>query len=439
MAGLFDSSDTDAQNYLTQALQAYQQAQVPTVASEQVNGLPMESVQGTVNPGAIQVANQAPSAYNNISLDPATRAAQMQALSQFQQIANTPGLDPASKLAMQQIVDSANEQSQGAQGAIQNQAQAEGQGGGDFALTQRALAAQGASNNAATQGMQAAAEAAANRQAALSQMASIGSNLEGSDYAMAQNKAAAQNAINATNQSATNAANTGNAANQIQTGEFNTTNAQGVNAANTTAGQNQAYYNASLPQQQFNNELNKAGGIAGVSQAQAGAAQTAQNQANAGTGALLGAAGTIAGGALGGPVGAAIGNSLAKSVASPSSSSAPIGGGNSTPTGQNAQASQYGLAKGGYVCYADGGIAHDHAICMKLGGHVGGEAKVAGDSETNDTVPAMLSPGELVIPRSVPKTGPAMEQFAKNAPVGGDTKKKVDLTSFTNGYKRGTR
>ena len=425
MAGLFDSSDTDAQDYLTQALNAYQQAAVPTIASEQVNGLPMESVQGTVNPGAIQVASQAPSAYNNIALDPATRAAQMQALTQFQQIANTPGLDPASKLAMQQIVDSANEQSQGAQGAIQNQAQAEGQGGGDFALTQRALAAQGASNNAATQGMQAAAEAAANRQSALTNMSNIGAGLEGSDYAMAQNKAAAQNAINATNQSATNAANTGNAANQIQTGEFNTTNAQGVNAANTTAAQNQAYYNASLPQQQFNNELSKAGGIAGVSGQQASAAQNAQNQGNAMTGSLLGAAGTIGGAAIGGPVGAAIGNKLATTAGPAAGTTAPL------------KATATGYSKGGYACYADGGVAHDHAICMKLGGHIGGEATVAGDSEQNDTVPAMLSPGELVIPRSVPKNGPAMEQFAKNAPVGGDTKKKVDLTGFTKGYRRG--
>ena len=73
---------------------------------------------------------------------------------------------------------------------------------------------------------------------------------------------------------------------------------------------------------------------------------------------------------------------------------------------------------------------------MKLGGHVGGEAEVPGDSEQNDTVPALLSPGELVIPRSVPKTGPAMEQFAQNAPVRGH-ENKVDLTSFTKNYKRG--
>jgi len=37
---------------------------------------------------------------------------------------------------------------------------------------------------------------------------------------------------------------------------------------------------------------------------------------------------------------------------------------------------------------------------MSEGGKVDGKAKVKGDSEKNDTVPAMLSPGEIVIPRS---------------------------------------
>jgi hypothetical protein len=35
------------------------------------------------------------------------------------------------------------------------------------------------------------------------------------------------------------------------------------------------------------------------------------------------------------------------------------------------------------------------------GGHVPGKAKVKGDSLKNDVVPTMLSPGEMVIPRSV--------------------------------------
>lgn len=38
---------------------------------------------------------------------------------------------------------------------------------------------------------------------------------------------------------------------------------------------------------------------------------------------------------------------------------------------------------------------------MKEGGSVAGQAKISGDSLKNDTQPAMLSPGEIVIPRSI--------------------------------------
>lgn len=440
--GMFDflgGGDNDSQRYLEQALQEFQRVNVPTTESGRINELPMQTVQGTVTPEDIAVAEQGPSEYTNISLDPAARAAQMSALQQYIDIANAGGLDAESKLALQQIIDQTNAQSRGAQGAIMNEAQAMGQGGGDFALTQRAIAAQGASNNAATQGMQAAAIAEANKRAALDSMARIGGGINAADWAQAAEGARAGDVINATNTGARNTANIGDVANKIQTGEFNVGTAQGVNAANTTAGQNKVYYNAALPQQRFNNELAKASGIAGVNTNQATAAQNAAN-ANLGfTGSLLGTAGTVLGGMYGGPAGAVAGGAAGKS----------IGGGRSTPTDPNKYkpgVMQYkGMAEGGYpdennyaeggVCYAEGGVAHDHSICMKLGGHVGGEAKVPGDSEQNDTVPAMLSPGELVIPRSVPKNGPAMEEFAQNAPVHG-TEKKVDLTGFTNGYKR---
>lgn len=42
----------------------------------------------------------------------------------------------------------------------------------------------------------------------------------------------------------------------------------------------------------------------------------------------------------------------------------------------------------------------DSLAMASSGGKVNGKAKVKGDSETNDNVPAMLSPGEIVIPRS---------------------------------------
>lgn len=404
----FGSSDSAAQDYLKQALQYYSGINTPTAESMTIDNLPQQTVQGVVNPDSIAVAEQAPTAYNNISLDPTTRAAQMAALGEYSNIANTGGLDANAKLAIQQANDAATRQSQGEQGAIMKSAQAMGQGGGDFALTQRALAAQGASNTGATNGMQAAAMAEANREAALNAMSNIGGGINAADYSQAAQKAASENTINATNAAARNTANTGNVTNKIQTGEFNTGTAQNVNAANTGAKQGQVYYNAGLPQQQFNDELAKANGMAGIGNAQAGAAQSAANANAAFVGSLLGA-----GGQMGGSMG---GGSKTASMAAAHGAVVP--------------------EKKEYTCYADGGVAHDHAICMKLGGHVPGEAKVEGDSKENDTVDAKLSPGELVIPRSVPKDGPHMEEFAKHAPVGGDTKKKVDLTSFTSGYKR---
>lgn len=42
---------------------------------------------------------------------------------------------------------------------------------------------------------------------------------------------------------------------------------------------------------------------------------------------------------------------------------------------------------------------------FEQGGAVPGQAHVGGDSEKNDTVPAMLSPGEIVLPRSVTQGG----------------------------------
>lgn len=50
---------------------------------------------------------------------------------------------------------------------------------------------------------------------------------------------------------------------------------------------------------------------------------------------------------------------------------------------------------------------------MLAGGNVGGKAKVSGDSEKNDTVPTMLSPGEVVIPRSIAQSADAPEKAAE--------------------------
>lgn len=57
-----------------------------------------------------------------------------------------------------------------------------------------------------------------------------------------------------------------------------------------------------------------------------------------------------------------------------------------------------GLGSAAMMLAAHGGMAQKN---LKNGGRIGGKAKVKGDNLKNDSVPAMLSPGEIVVPRSI--------------------------------------
>lgn len=70
---------------------------------------------------------------------------------------------------------------------------------------------------------------------------------------------------------------------------------------------------------------------------------------------------------------------------------------NQINAGIESQNAQNAAAVQGAFLNALGGAASKMAA---HGGKIEGKAKVDGDSEINDTVPALLSPGEIVIPRS---------------------------------------
>lgn len=53
------------------------------------------------------------------------------------------------------------------------------------------------------------------------------------------------------------------------------------------------------------------------------------------------------------------------------------------------------------------------AAALKSGGQVGGKASVKGNSYKNDNVPALLSPGEVVLPRSVTQSDNAPDKAAE--------------------------
>jgi hypothetical protein len=81
--------------------------------------------------------------------------------------------------------------------------------------------------------------------------------------------------------------------------------------------------------------------------------------------------------------------------------------------GGGANALMTAKAQGGMIGYAQGGMAQSSCagqyLNMQMGGRVPGQAAVPGNSYSNDTQPALLSPGEAVIPRNIMQsTNPGM-------------------------------
>lgn len=102
-------------------------------------------------------------------------------------------------------------------------------------------------------------------------------------------------------------------------------------------------------------------------------------------------------------------NALMGSMFNAAGNAAAMLGGTGTP--QAAQNTVAGGAKAGNTMFkAKGGMIPQP---MVAGGPVPGQAKVAGDSETNDTQLAMLSPGEAVIPRSIMLSPDAPQKAAE--------------------------
>lgn len=80
-----------------------------------------------------------------------------------------------------------------------------------------------------------------------------------------------------------------------------------------------------------------------------------------------------------------------------------------------------------------GGIASGVGSLMGLshGGPVPGQPSIAGDHPANDTVPAMLSPGEIVIPRSQAKSPDKAKQFIDHIMGSKEDPNKNDFDEVT--------
>lgn len=378
-AGDYNNAQTQAQtaNQIIQQIGAAPDVSAPLILQQYKQaGLLTPQMEQQITAAVPQAIGQDKTAIN----------AQTQALQQMQQRA-AGGLSAGDRAALTQAGLQAQGDVQGRLGSIAQGMQQKGLSDSGSNLAAQLSAAQGGQNAESAKAGQIAQQA---QQAAIqssAQAAGLGSQLENQNFGegMANQNAATQmQRFNVQNQLGVQQQNT-NAANQAQAA--NLANSQQLSNANTGAANQELNNQLNREMAQYNANTNTAALQAGAdnnySKYLSGVAnQKATSYQNYGTGA--------------GQVGAGAYNS-AQNSGSGSSGSGGSSGSNQFAGGDVSDASS--------MFAYNGGQAPDNRLNFKAGGHVPGSANVPGDHPANDTVKAVLSPGEIVIPRTLAKSG----------------------------------
>ncbi len=317
--------------------------------------------------------------------------AEQEAIGKLRDIVNSGGADAEEQANIQSILNTLGTTERGDREAIVNQNARQGISNSGLTMAAKLAAEQNDATNANMNALQTGASEEARNLAAIQALGERGGAVQGQEYTAGANKASAANAIeqfNAQQEQDISKVNT-TAANAAKAANLG--NAQDIANKNTVSAQTQEESIPAAQQKAYEDALAKAS--AGMQGAES-LAQTKQTtgQQNAGIlGGLLGTAGTVGAAYLTGNPYAALATQLAAS--------------NNTP-GANTSTSD----NGGVPKVATGGeimpVGINRPMNMKSGGPGPGEPMVPGDSPMNDTQLAKLSPGEIVLPRSVTQPSP---------------------------------
>jgi len=294
-----------------------------------------------------------------ITTDPRYKDAQLEALRSMEERSKN-GMTAQDEADMYKLQRNVSTQNRGRMGAIQNNMAVRGMSGSGMDALMQMQANQDATDREALAAMEKAGQIQNNKMNASQSLGQMGSQMRGQDFEEQAAKARAADEIKRFNAQTRNGALSQN--NQIRN-QANTQNwgrGNQVNDQNVTMG-----YNYDVEQE--NRKLLRD--------------QENRRRKGALVGAITGAAGAVAGGYLsaGNPMGVAAGYQAGQGF------------------GQNVQ----GYAYGGLVEDDPYGFSQN----LKL------PVNPAIDSPKNDTVPALLSPGEAVIPKSAMSSEEMFKQY----------------------------
>lgn len=428
-SSLFGSSGSGkADRMRQQAIDAFNSIRSPELTDLQVQ-LDKYVSAGRLTPQQAEAELLQSNAFNDIVTDPQLEGAQKQALVALQDIGTQGGLTAVDKARMADITSEQSQVARGRNQAIMSQARERGMGGSDISTVNQLISEQSAADRASRRGTEVAAQAEARALQALIAGGQMAGGIRAQDYGEQATRAGAENAIDLFNKQTLNQTNLYNidAANKAQAA--NLANEQSISNVNVSTSNEQQRYNAQQNQQVFQNEMAKAQGLAGTYNQWAGDATAARRSEQAADAALLGGVVQTGAGALSG------------AFKSPVASTTPLASDATTSKFQDAfDEDKYGTryAYGGEVSkktpslpivggqgdnwnlkdpsgqpigtFKDYSSAADYEQKVREkqpnvqdftnGGSVPGIAPIPGDHPVNDTVPAQLSPGEVVVPRT---------------------------------------
>lgn len=230
-----------------------------------------------------------PSASESISLDPRAKQAQLNVLSKLQGITDNNGQDAMSQAANQRLRSDVNQNLQGNLGAIQQNLATRGLSGGMSEMVAKQNEAQNSANRQAQMGLDINAQAQSRALQALSQQGQLGGQIQSNDYNQAANRANSMDAIskfNAQNAQGVQQRNVDSRNSAMVNNAQNQQNAANQNVAVKNSAQ---LNNNNLVQQDFENQMNKAGALSDAQKQRAALAEQRRQQAISGTAQIIGA------------------------------------------------------------------------------------------------------------------------------------------------------
>ena len=278
--GIFGGDDK-AQQYADKAIQELIKVNIPDPAAQKIAYERYRSA-GELSPELEHAIKADPSAFEQIVQNQKYSQAQDRALGQLQSLGEEGGLSLSDKAALQeQLITNANKDKAN-RDAIADDMARRGQLGSGMALQAQLGGAQAAGDRDAMARLKALGGAQDRALQAIQGAGDLAGKLQSQDYQRQSDVASARDRINQFNTQNAQSVQQRNVAARNNAAQTNLENQQRLMNANTDMGNDEQKYNKSLIQQNFDNQMKKAGAMAGVygnaaNQAQGQAAQQRQS------------------------------------------------------------------------------------------------------------------------------------------------------------------